>query len=73
MTFHTAWPFWSNHLFLTSCSPLGATGFIAGSYEILSYVLIQEIYPFTWIQLLCTYRWLLLAASLSPDLLIHPL
>ena len=28
-------PFWSSHLFLTSCGPLRATEFIAGSYEIL--------------------------------------
>lgn len=41
--------------------------------EFFLYVLIQETYPFTWIQLPCAYRWLLLAASLSPDLPAHQL
>ena len=37
------------------------------------YVLIQETHPCAWIQLPCAYRWLLLAASLSPDLPTHQL
>ena len=37
------------------------------------YRLIQETYPSAWIQLPCAYRWLLLAASLSPDLPTHQL
>lgn len=48
-------------------------GSLLGPMEFFLYVLIQETYPFTWIQLPCAYRWLLLAASLSPDLPAHQL
>lgn len=66
---YSAWPIFS----LITCfwhhlSPLRTIRFTAGSMTFFLYRLIQETWPSAWIQLPCAYRWLLLAASLSPDL-----
>lgn len=42
-------------------------GLLLGPMKFLLDRLIQEAYPYTWVQLLHTYRWLLLATSLSPS------
>lgn len=69
---YSAWSFWANHLFLTSRSPLGATGFIAGSCEIPLYVLTQETCHSPHLgSITVAAQMASVGCILSPDLPLH--